>query len=201
MQYFEKDGLKEDFIRNGIGNYVWSTKDTVEVIDKRIFLLTDLDDDSAQEIIRKLFLLSDVPEIEEIEFYINSAGGDLAGAYSIIDVMKSIPQKVKTIVLGNAMSCAALIAVCGDERYCYKNSIFMFHSCSFQSITDCNERGMKGLTKEISRLNQHQIDILLEKTNLDNSQVEKAILDGGELYLSAEEAVDKGLVEGILDNK
>ena len=65
---------------------------------------------------------------KEVLVVINSAGGCLYSAFKIVDILKNSNTKIVTLVRGAAMSAAALIFSCGDERIVNPNASIMIHT-------------------------------------------------------------------------
>lgn len=67
---------------------------------------------------------------EPINLYINSIGGDVIAAFTLISVMESSVTPINTHAVGEVLSAALLIFIVGDKRIAYKHSTFMYHSVS-----------------------------------------------------------------------
>src|SRR5689334_7152003 len=93
---------------------------------RQIFLFSDVNEYSAEVIIRQL-LDYDRQSNEEITMFINSPGGSVTQLFSIIDAMDMVRSPIRTIVIGQAASCAAVIAAYGDSRLITDKSEFMLH--------------------------------------------------------------------------
>lgn len=67
---------------------------------------------------------------EPINLYINSVGGDVIAAFTLISVMESSVTPINTHAVGEVLSAALLIFIVGSRRIAYKHSTFMYHSVS-----------------------------------------------------------------------
>ena len=73
---------------------------------------------------------------EPINLYINSIGGDVIAAFTLISVMESSVTPINTHAVGEVLSAALLIFIVGDRRIAYKHSTFMYHSVSAVHVGD-----------------------------------------------------------------
>lgn len=170
--------------------------------DRIIMLTEDVNSTSASLVIAQmLFLESEDPD-KEISFYINSPGGSVTDGLAIIDTMNYIKCPVTTICMGLAASMGALLLTCGTKgkRYATPNSEIMIHQPLIGG------RGISGQTTEIKihadqmiktreRLNK----ILSEKTGKTLDEIEKDT--ERDHYLTAQEALEYGLIDGIMDKR
>jgi ATP-dependent Clp protease protease subunit len=134
-----------------------------------------------------------------LTLYINSTGGDLYQAFGLIDVMQASPHVVRCIGIGSVMSAAFLIFAAADQgqRYAAKNTSFMCHQ--FSSGMDAKYHDLKAEMKETELLNEKMINILKESTGLAPSVIKKKLLPPSDVYLTAQEVLDLGIADHILE--
>ena len=134
-----------------------------------------------------------------LTLYINSTGGDLYQAFGLIDVMQASPHVVRCIGIGSVMSAAFLIFAAADKghRYASKNTSFMCHQ--FSSGMDAKYHDLKAEMKETELLNDRMIDVLKEATGLAPSVIKKKLLPPSDVYLTAQEVLDLGIADHILE--
>ena len=97
--------------------------------ERIIFLGTPLDDTVANLVCAQmLFLESEDPD-KDINFYINSPGGDITGLLAVYDTMKYIKPDVSTFCFGQAASAAAVLLAAGakGKRYALPHSRILLH--------------------------------------------------------------------------
>jgi ATP-dependent Clp protease protease subunit len=97
--------------------------------ERIIFLGTPLDDTVANLVCAQmLFLESEDPD-KDINFYINSPGGDITGLLAVYDTMKYIKPDVSTFCFGQAASAAAVLLGAGakGKRYALPHSRILLH--------------------------------------------------------------------------
>ena len=163
--------------------------------DRIIYLGTPINDDVANLIVAQLlFLNSDDPD-RDIQLYINSPGGDVVAGLAIYDVMQHVKPDISTVCI-NASSMATVLLAAGakGKRYILPNAEVMIHqgSAGFQGATPDLEIHMKHVLKLIGRLTE----ILALHTG---QPVEKVKRDSDrDYFMSAQEAVDYGVVDHVL---
>jgi len=134
-----------------------------------------------------------------LTLYINSTGGSLTDAFALIDIMRNSKFVVRTIAIGNVMSSAFLIFSAGDKghRYVSKNTSGMCHQ--FTDSMDSKYHDIKSAMKESESLNERMIALLVETTGLPRAKVRTKLLGPSDIYLSAEEMVEFGVADHILE--
>jgi ATP-dependent Clp protease, protease subunit len=127
--------------------------------------------------------------------HLNTIGGDLATAFSIISVMKAIHSDVYTYVSGEAMSAGALIAMSGKRGYRFadRNSSIMIHYAEgFQGMHESTENFSKRI-EDINKLVVNHVHTITGQ----NKSVIKDYLKNEKLF-TAKEAVRFGLIDKII---
>ena len=134
-----------------------------------------------------------------LTLYINSTGGSLTDAFALIDIMRNSKFVVRTIAIGNVMSSAFLIFSAGDKghRYVAKNTSGMCHQ--FTDSMDSKYHDIKSAMKESESLNERMIRLLVDTTGLPRAKVRTKLLGPSDVYLSAEEMVEFGVADHILE--
>ena len=170
--------------------------------DRIIMLSEDVNCASANVIVAEmLFLESEDPD-KEIHFYINSPGGSIVDGMAIVDTMNYIKCPVSTICVGMAASMGSVLLACGakGKRFATPNSEILIH----QPLIGGN--GLSGQATDIKIHTDHLIKtreklnkILSERTG---QPIEKIWADTErDTYMTAEEALEYGLIDGILDKR
>lgn len=170
--------------------------------DRIIMLTEDVNSASASTIIAQmLFLESEDPD-KEIYFYINSPGGSVTDGMGIIDTMNYIKCPVTTICIGMAASMGALLLTCGEKgkRFATPNAEILIHQPLISG------GGISGQTTEI-KIHADQMVKTREKINRIISETTGQPLEKVEQdtdrdhYLTAQEALEYGLIDGIMDKR
>ena len=170
--------------------------------DRIIFLSEDVNQTTASLVIAQmLFLESEDPE-KEISFYINSPGGSVTDGLGIVDTMNYIRCPVTTICIGMAASMGAVLLASGTKgkRFATPNAEILIHQPLIGG------QGLSGQTTEIKiqadqmvKTRQRLNKILSEATGQSLEQVE--IDTERDRYMTAEEALKYGLIDGIMDKR
>ncbi|HOJ86226.1 MAG: ATP-dependent Clp protease proteolytic subunit [Elusimicrobiales bacterium] len=157
---------------------------------------------SANNLIAQLLYLEAEDPEKDINLYINSPGGMVTAGLAVYDTMQFIKAPITTICMGMAMSFGALLLAAGTKgkRFALPNSRIMIHQPLIWG------GGISGQATDIDIENREMqetkarlIRILAKHTG----QTEEKIKQDTErnFYMSAEEAVKYGIVDGILEFK
>jgi len=161
----------------------------------------DINDETVDKAIRWLLYENmDTSNADKmLTLYINSTGGSLTDAFALIDIMRRSKFVVQTIAIGNVMSSAFLLFSAGDKghRYVSKNTSGMCHQ--FSDSMDSKYHDIKSAMKESESLNERMIRVLVETTGLPRAKVRTKLLGPSDIYLSAEEMVELGVADHILE--
>lgn len=167
------------------------------LLNDRIIVLSDEVNDATSSLVvaQLLYLEGQDPE-KDISLYINSPGGSVTAGFAIYDTMQYIKCDVSTICMGMAASMGAFLLSSGakGKRFALPNSEIMIHQPSGGAQGQATEIEItaKQILKIRERLNKiladntgKPIDIIAKDTERDN-------------FMSADEALDYGLVDKIL---
>ena len=169
------------------------------MMDRIIFLGTQIDDYTANTLQAQLLYLDSVESGKDISIYINSPGGSITSGMAIYDTMNFVKSDVSTICIGMSASMAAFILTCGTKgkRYILPNSEVMIH----QPLggTQGQASDIKIATDRIIKL-KHRINSILAK---QTGQSLKKITSDTErdYFMNSNEALKYGLVDKIIDHK
>ena len=162
--------------------------------DRIIFLTGEINDSVANIIISELLYLDNISN-DDIYLYINSPGGSITSGMSIYDTMHFVKSKVYTIGLGMCASMAAFLLSSGDERYALPNTEIMIHQPLGGAQGQATD--IKIAAERIIKLKEKINKILAENTH---QPLEKIYNDTErDNFLSAEEALDYGLIDKIIN--
>jgi ATP-dependent Clp protease protease subunit len=165
--------------------------------DRIVMLGTAVEQTTANLIVAQLLFLQAEDPKKDIFFYINSPGGSVYDALAIYDTMQYITNDVQTVGIGMQASAAAFLLSSGTKgkRFILPNSTVMIHQPS------SGTRG-KVTDQEIDLRESLRIKKLLEGIMAGNTgQKAERIHEDMERdkWLSAEEAKEYGLVDGIIN--
>ena len=172
--------------------------------DRIIFLGEDVNPTSASLVIAQLLFLESEDPDKEIFLYINSPGGSITDGMGIVDTMNYFKCPVTTICVGVAASFGAVLLANGEKgkRFATPNSEILIH----QPLIGGQGGGISGQATEIKIHADHMIrtreklnKLLSEKTGQPIEQIEKDT--ERDHYMSAQEALEYGLIDGIMDKR
>ena len=167
------------------------------LLNDRIVVLSDeVNDATASLVVAQLLFLESQDAEKDISFYINSPGGSVSAGLAIYDTMQYIKCDVSTICMGLAASMGAFLLSSGakGKRFALPNSEIMIHQPSGGAQGQATE--IEIVAKHILRTKEKLNKILAENTGKPIEQI--AIDTDRDNFMSAEEALDYGLVDKIL---
>ena len=169
------------------------------MMDRIIFLGTQIDDYAANVIQAQLLYLDSVEPGKDISIYLNSPGGSVYAGWGIYDTMQYISSDVSTICTGMAASMAAVLLVAGakDKRFALKHSRVMIHQPLGGAQGQATE--IKIAAERILKLKNKLNTILANNTNKNIKEIEHDT--ERDYFLDASEALGYGLVDKIIEKK
>lgn len=166
--------------------------------DRIIMLSGPIDDNLANSVIAQLLFLDAQDPEKDIFLYINSPGGSVTSGMAMYDTMNFINADVQTIVIGMAASMASVLLAAGTKgkRWALPNSEVMIHQPlgGAQGQATEIEIAARHILKTRERLNK----ILSDKTGQPIEVIEKDT--DRDNFKSAEEALEYGLIDGIMES-
>lgn len=166
--------------------------------ERIIFLGEEIDDDMANSIVAQLLLLDSENPEKDIMMYINSPGGVITAGMAIFDTMKLIKADVSTICIGEAASMGAFLLSAGTKgkRMALPSARIMIHQPLGGARGQATDIEIEA--KEIIRMKTMLNGLLAEHSG---QSIEKIKEDTErDYYLSAQEAVEYGLIDKVVTN-
>ena len=168
-----------------------------------MYLLFDgFDLDSAKGVVEFILTKNFLPankRPKNLTLVINSHGGDLNAAFSIIDVMRGSSIPVHTIGLGQISSCGILTFMAGAKghRILTPNTSILSHQWSWGAVGKSHE--LAAVKKEFELTDDRMMEHYKKCTGMDEKTIRKVLLPANDVYLSAEEAVEYGIADKVKD--
>lgn len=167
--------------------------------DRIIFLGEEVNETTAGLVVAQLLFLESEDPGKDIHLYINSPGGVVTAGLAIYDTMNYIKCDVETICIGLAASMGAFLLAGGTKgkRFALPNAEIMIHQPSggakgqatdIQIVADNILKTKKRLNTILSENTGKPYDVIAADTERDN-------------YMSAEEAKEYGLIDGVITNR
>ena len=167
--------------------------------DRIIVLSEDVNDTSASLVVAQLLYLEGQDPDKDISLYINSPGGSISAGMAIHDTMQYIKCDVSTICMGMAASMGAFLLASGTKgkRFALPNAEIMIHQPSggaqgqateIQIVADHIAKTKRTLNEILAANTGQPLEVVEKDTDRDN-------------YMSAEEALAYGLIDGVVTHK
>ncbi|MBR5393900.1 MAG: ATP-dependent Clp endopeptidase proteolytic subunit ClpP [Bacteroidaceae bacterium] len=169
------------------------------MMDRIIFLGTEIDDYTANTLQAQLLFLDSTDPGKDISIYINSPGGSVYAGLGIYDTMQFIASDVATICTGMAASMAAVLLVAGKEgkRSALKHSRIMIHQPMGGAQGQASD--IEITAREIQKLKKELYTIIAEHSHTD---FDKVWADSDRDYwMTAQEAQEYGMIDRVMTRK
>ena len=167
------------------------------LLSDRIIVLSDeVNDATASLVVAQMLFLEGQDPDKDISLYINSPGGSVTAGFAIYDTMQYIKCDVSTICMGMAASMGAFLLSSGakGKRIALPNSTIMIHQPLGGAQGQATE--IKIVADQILKTREKLNQILAENTGKPIEQI--AIDTERDNYLTAQEAMDYGLVDKVI---
>ena len=167
--------------------------------DRIVFLGTVLDNNVANVLVAQLLYLESEDPDKDINFYVNTPGGDVTSGLAIYDTMQYIKPDVSTLAMGQASSMGALLLAGGakKKRFALPHSRILIHQPlgAFQGqATDIDIQA-----RQVLKLKQELNEILAKHTG---QNIEKIQTDTErDFFMTAAQAVEYGLVDKVITER
>jgi ATP-dependent Clp protease, protease subunit len=165
--------------------------------ERIVFLGTPINAQVANVIVAQLLFLDREDSERDISFYINSPGGEISAGLAIYDTMQLIQAPVSTIAVGLAASMGTILLTAGTKgrRYTLPHATIHVHQPlgGVQGQATDIEIAAKEILKKRDLLN----DILQRHTEMTQDQIDR--ITDRDFYMTAEEAIQYGIVDKILE--
>ena len=165
--------------------------------DRIVFMLGEVDDDSANLVIAQMLYLNKIDSKSDIHLYINSPGGSVTAGMAMFDVMRYISCDVATYCIGLAASMGSTLLAAGTKgkRYALPHAEVMIHQVlggARGPATDIDIR-----TRHLLRTKNEMNKLLAKLTGQPLERVEKDT--DRDNFMTAQEAKDYGLIDHVID--
>ena len=166
--------------------------------DRKIFLWSEVNDESARAVVTRLLALDAESSEQEIVLYINSPGGSASDGMAVYDAMQSIGSPVSTVCMGMAASMGSVLLAAGARcrRFAWPHARIMIHQPLIMGTITGSSTDLDIRAREIVRLREEINHLYACHTGQD---VEKISQDTDrDFFMSAQEARDYGLIDDII---
>ncbi len=166
------------------------------MMDRIIFLGTQVDDYTANVVQAQLLYLDSSDPGKDISLYINSPGGSVYAGLGIYDTMQFISSNVSTICTGMAASMAAVLLVAGTtgKRFALKHSRVMIHQPMGGAQGQASD--IEITAREIQKLKKELYQIIADHSGKPFEQIERD--SDRDYWMTSEEAKAYGMIDGVM---
>jgi ATP-dependent Clp protease protease subunit len=167
--------------------------------ERKVFLWGEVSDETCSEVTEKLLYMESVDSGKEITIYLNTPGGSITAGMALYDTMRLISSPVKVVVTGMAASMGSILLCAAEKgkRLLYPHSRILIHQPLITgrmlgAAVDINIQAqeMEKLRDELNRILSESSGQPLDKIRQDTDR---------DFYMSAAEAIEYGLADGIVD--
>jgi ATP-dependent Clp protease protease subunit len=169
------------------------------MMDRIIFLGTQIDDYTANVIQAQLLYLDSSDPGKDISIYINSPGGAVYPGLGIYDTMQFIGSKVSTICTGIAASMASVLLVAGEKgkRFGLKHARVMIHQPMGGMQGQASD--MEITVRQILKVKEELYNIIALHSGKPYEQIEKD--SDRDYWMSSDEAREYGMIDEVMIRK
>jgi ATP-dependent Clp protease protease subunit len=169
--------------------------------ERIVFLNGPVDDNSANLIVAQLLFLESEDSDKDINFYINSPGGVITSGMSIYDVMQFVKCDVATYVMGQACSMGSFLAQAGTpgKRFMLPYARHMIHQPS--GGAGGKQSDIEIQYKEITKMKTMLTELYVHHNTAGKTYEDFARDMDRDTFMSAQEALEYGLVDIIVDKR
>ena len=166
------------------------------MMDRIIFLGTQVEDYTANVIQAQLLYLDSADPGKDISIYLNTPGGSVYAGLGIYDTMQYISSDVSTICTGMAASMGAVLLVAGatGKRFALQHSRVMIHQPMGGAQGQASD--IEITAREIQKLKKELYTIIADHSGRPYEQIEKD--SDRDYWMTAAEAKEYGMIDEVL---
>ena len=191
----------------------------IELKDRNIIIFNDVDESTMSSAVEKIVQINQedeawirnvynaleisgakfsktIIEMPHIQVLLSTYGGCVYDGLSLYDVIKNSKTEVDITCFGKIMSIGIIILLSAKTRKAYRNTTFMIHELSSGVIGKVAD--MEESIDEAKRLNKVLFDIIEKETKISKSLLDDIYNKKKDLFLTAEEALELGLITEII---
>ena len=168
-------------------------------LENRTFYINSEIDDNTVDMVSIPLIMTDKESSEPITIYLNTMGGSVFDGFNLANIIENLKSPTTIIVLGYAYSMGMYFLMAGKNkpnitRKCYNFSTGLMHGGS--SLIQGTASQVKDYYRFAERFDQKVEDFVLSHSNFTKDEYDK--IERHELYLTAEDMLEKGLVDEII---
>jgi ATP-dependent Clp protease protease subunit len=167
--------------------------------ERVVFVVGPIDDYMANLVVAQLLFLESENPDKDIHLYINSPGGIITSGLSILDTIRFIKPDVSTLCIGQAASMGAVLLAAGKKgkRYALPHSRVMIHQPSGGAQGQATDIEIQA--KEILYMRERLNKVMADCTGQSLDKIARDV--ERDLFMSADQAKEYGIIDGILERR
>ncbi len=168
-------------------------------LNKGILIIRDRVDEKMAKFVSEALDVLRLAGSPNITILISSIGGDIDAGSDIIDLLSLYPGKKTAVVVGQAASMAAIILQCCDKRMATQHSKILIHhaSCKIELDTIRDPKKMEDFRVRLEKYEKIMDEILIKRSKRTAEEIDTQCKKNQ--FMSAEEAIAFGLLDGVYD--
>lgn len=166
--------------------------------ERIVFLGSAIDDQVANVVVAQLLFLDSVDPEKEIQLFINSPGGQVYAGMAMYDTIQQIKAPVRTVAVGITASFGTIMLAAGTagRRFALNHATIHMHQPLGGAQGQATDIRIQA--EEIMRLRDVVEGILAHHTGQSKERIRQDL--DRDIYLSPQQALAYGLIDGIVDN-
>ncbi|MCB0034173.1 MAG: ATP-dependent Clp protease proteolytic subunit [Anaerolineales bacterium] len=166
--------------------------------ERIVFLGSAIDDQVANLVVAQLLFLDSVDPEKEIQLFINSPGGQVYAGMAMYDTIQQIKAPVRTVAVGLTASFGTIMLAAGTagRRFALNHATIHMHQPLGGAQGQATDIRIQA--EEIMRLRDVVEGVLAYHTGQSQERISQDL--DRDIYLSPQQALEYGLIDGILDN-
>jgi len=183
----KEDGVYDEIVKNHLN-------------DRRVIINQEITDDLLENVCLMVLKWNSedknlpTKSRKKIYIYINSDGGDCVLGTQILSAIGCSKTPVVTVGFAKCASMASYILASGHERYCFPNTIILYHDGQTGYISSGNKG--KDIQRFYDQLDERMTKYMIEHTNMTPEFLEE--IKDREYYMFPEEAKERGIIDKII---
>ena len=137
--------------------------------------------------------LDSLGDIEQLDIYINSPGGDVFAGQAIYSILKRTKAHITVHIDGLAASIASIVAMAGDEIIMPKNAMMMIHNAWTYAAGNKDE--LRDMADTLDKIDSVLVDVYASKTGREKDEIVEKM--NAETWFTADEALGFGLIDSV----
>lgn len=168
--------------------------------DRRIIINQEITDDLIENVCLMILKWNredrNLPKDKrkKIYIYVNSDGGDCVCGTMILSAITYSITPIVTVGFAKCASMASYILAAGHERYCFPNTIVLYHDGQTGYVSSGNKG--KDIQKFYDKLDERMTSFMIEHTGMTKEFIEE--IKDREYYMFSEEAKERHIVDKII---